>query len=416
MKIAEDFKIRVGIMTAPKIDVEFHGVYMRLGNQYQPVSGDSYFTLQAVAIGKGFHWERKEEQSFNGTLELIDTGNLTTAVNILPLEEYLRSVISSEMAATTHPQLLMAHAIISRTWALSILLGKNGNSIAYTTQEEDIPADATVRWYDADAHEGYDVCADDHCQRYQGITRITRPEVDNAVKQTEGMVLTSDGILCDARYSKCCGGAFEEFNTCWGSYRHPYLVRGRDIIPNHTLPDLTDEANARRWILDRPDAFCSDVPASALNQILNSYDRENFISPGNDYYRWHITYRPGELEAILREKTGLDFGTVTALRPLRRGVSARIWLLEVVGEKATHIFGKELEIRRVLSTSHLPSSAFVASRQADGSWCLDGGGWGHGVGLCQIGAAVMALRGFNYRQILTHYYPGSQIQVAREIF
>lgn len=398
-------------MTSPKIKVEFHGGYVRLENLYQPVSPKSFFTLDNVTIGKGFHWQRSEKQSFLGSLEFIRHGNIYTAVNILPLETYLESVISSEMAATSHPQLLMAHAIISRTWALTKIRNKKReDSVNHCTTNPIADENEIIRWYGTDAHSDFDVCADDHCQRYQGIGRVSRDEVRMAVKQTRGKVLMYDGKLCDARYSKCCGGAFEEFRACWEDEKYAYLHPGRDILPEQMLPDLTVESNARKWIMSRPDSFCANVRDDTLEQNLNTYDREHFASPGNDFYRWKISYRPGELEKIIEKKSGIHIGKITDIIPIRRGRSGRIILLGINGSNRRFTVGKELEIRKWLSGSHLPSSAFVAEHNDGCGWTLYGAGWGHGVGLCQTGAAEMARFGYNYRQILQHYYPGATIE------
>ena len=261
-----------------------------------------------------------------------------------------------------------------------------------------------VKWYDHDDHVDFDVCADDHCQRYQGITRASRAQVRSAILSTWGEVLMHGDELCDARFSKCCGGAFEEFQYCWEPRRHDYLVAARDAVDGAPLPDLTVEANAREWILGRPDAFCADVDDSILAQVLNNYDRETV-----DFYRWTVDYDVDELSAIVRERSGIDIGEIRDLVPLARGTSGRIYRLKIIGSKRTMIVGKELEIRKWLSRSHLYSSAFVVERTLHG-FRLHGAGWGHGVGLCQIGAAVMGERGFNYRQILSHYFKDAEIR------
>lgn len=400
---SHELSVNVGIMSAPEIQYELHGPFVAdaEGTEFRPLSSDSYFTLKDVTIGVDFHWQRKEDQSFLGKLKLKKSGDLTLALNIVPVEDYLTSVISSEMSADASLELLKAHAVISRSWVLAQIRHKasaSGHVDMLDTPEE------RVKWYDHDDHADFDVCADDHCQRYQGITRASRAQVRSAILSTWGEVLMHGDELCDARFSKCCGGAFEEFQYCWEPRRHDYLVAARDAVDGAPLPDLTVEANAREWILGRPDAFCSDVDESILAQVLNNYDRETV-----DFYRWTVDYDVDELSAIVRERSGIDFGEIRDLVPLARGTSGRIYRLKIVGSKRTMIVGKELEIRKWLSRSHLYSSAFVVERTMHG-FRLHGAGWGHGVGLCQIGAAVMGERGFNYRQILSHYFKDAEIR------
>lgn len=400
---SHELSVNVGIMSAPEIQYELHGSFESdaEGAEFRPLSSDSYFTLKDVTIGVDFHWQRKENQSFLGKLKLKKSGDLTLALNIVPVEDYLTSVISSEMSADASLELLKAHAVISRSWVLAQICHKasaSGHVDMLDTPEE------RVKWYDHDDHVDFDVCADDHCQRYQGITRASRAQVRSAILSTWGEVLMYGDELCDARFSKCCGGAFEEFQYCWEPRRHDYLVAARDAVDGAPLPDLTVEANAREWILGRPDAFCSDVDESILAQVLNNYDRETV-----DFYRWTVDYDVDELSAIVRERSGIDFGEIRDLVPLARGTSGRIYRLKIVGSKRTMIVGKELEIRKWLSRSHLYSSAFVVERTLHG-FRLHGAGWGHGVGLCQIGAAVMGERGFNYRQILSHYFKDAEIR------
>lgn len=400
---SHELSVNVGIMSAPEIQYELHGPFEAddEGAEFRPLSSDSYFTLKDVTIGVDFHWQRKEDQSFLGKLKLKKSGDLTLALNIVPVEDYLTSVISSEMSADASLELLKAHAVISRSWVLAQIRHKasaSGHVDMLDTPEE------RVKWYDHDDHVDFDVCADDHCQRYQGITRASRAQVRSAILSTWGEVLMHGDELCDARFSKCCGGAFEEFQYCWEPRRHDYLVAARDAVDGAPLPDLTVEANAREWILGRPDAFCADVDDSILAQVLNNYDRETV-----DFYRWTVDYDVDELSAIVRERSGIDFGEIRDLVPLARGTSGRIYRLKIVGSKRTMIVGKELEIRKWLSRSHLYSSAFVVERTLHG-FRLHGAGWGHGVGLCQIGAAVMGERGFNYRQILSHYFKDAEIR------
>lgn len=261
-----------------------------------------------------------------------------------------------------------------------------------------------IRWYDRDDHDLFDVCADDHCQRYQGISRQTTDAVARAIEATYGEVLEYDGELCDARFSKCCGGVFEQFETCWEPVHKPYLSARADCPDENAFPDLTVEENAREWILSAPEAFCNTDDSRTISEVLNGYDKET--TP--DFYRWTVEYTADELSAIARDRSGIDFGTITEITPLERGTSGRISRLRIAGTKRTMEIGKELEIRRTLSRSHLYSSAFVVEK-TDGGFRFRGAGWGHGVGLCQIGAAVMAAKGYGYRQILAHYYPGSQI-------
>lgn len=400
---SHELSVNVGIMSAPEIQYELHGSFESdaEGAEFCPLSSDSYFTLKDVTIGVDFHWQRKENQSFLGKLKLKKSGDLTLALNIVPVEDYLTSVISSEMSADASLELLKAHAVISRSWVLAQICHKasaSGHVDMLDTPEE------RVKWYDHDDHVDFDVCADDHCQRYQGITRASRAQVRSAILSTWGEVLMYGDELCDARFSKCCGGAFEEFQYCWEPRRHDYLVAARDAVDGAPLPDLTVEANAREWILGRPDAFCSDVDESILAQVLNNYDRETV-----DFYRWIVDYDVDELSEIVRERSGIDFGEIRDLIPLARGTSGRIYRLKIVGSKRTMIVGKELEIRKWLSRSHLYSSAFMVERTLHG-FRLHGAGWGHGVGLCQIGAAVMGERGFNYRQILSHYFKDAEIR------
>lgn len=401
--VSHELSVNVGIMSAPEIQYELHGSFESdaEGAEFRPLSSDSYFTLKDVTIGVDFHWQRKENQSFLGKLKLKKSGDLTLALNIVPVEDYLTSVISSEMSADASLELLKAHAVISRSWVLAQICHKasaSGHVDMFDTPEE------RVKWYDHDDHVDFDVCADDHCQRYQGITRASRAQVRSAILSTWGEVLMYGDELCDARFSKCCGGAFEEFQYCWEPRRHDYLVAARDAVDGAPLPDLTVEANAREWILGRPDAFCSDVDESILAQVLNNYDRETV-----DFYRWIVDYDVDELSEIVRERSGIDFGEIRDLVPLARGTSGRIYRLKIVGSKRTMIVGKELEIRKWLSRSHLYSSAFMVERTLHG-FRLHGAGWGHGVGLCQIGAAVMGERGFNYRQILSHYFKDAEIR------
>jgi SpoIID/LytB domain protein len=368
------------------------------------------FVLEDVVIGIGFHWERHERQCFRGALRVIVENNKLRAINIVGVEEYLTSVISSEMSATSSMGLLKAHAVISRSWLLSQIAqrdAKRTDSQSFTQTDDEL-----IRWYDREDHTLFDVCADDHCQRYQGITRRTTDSALQAVSETTGEVLTFGGEICDARFSKCCGGAFEEFQYCWEPQPHPYLTCGLDNDDAcATLPDLTDEAEAERWIRSAPESFCNTSDRNVLSQVLNGYDRETA-----DFYRWRVDYTQEELSTLIRQRSGVDYGEIVDLKPVARGVSGRIWKLQIVGTRRTMTIGKELEIRRTLSPSHLYSSAFVVERKelsANGiptRFAIIGAGWGHGVGLCQIGAAMMSERGYGYDAILSHYYRGATIE------
>lgn len=394
--------VDVGIMTAPAIDYRLTGWFGREGDMLLPKDDAAFFTLNDVTIGVDFHWERRESQSFRGALRLLENADgSVTAINRVAVEEYLMSVISSEMSARASVELLKAHAVISRSWLLAQIECKGTTGAAAMPESTD---GEVVKWYDHDDHTDFDVCADDHCQRYQGITRECTPTASQAVYATWGEVLTHGGKLCDARFSKCCGGVFEEFENCWEPVHHPYLEARADTATPDSYPDLRDEESARRWIESSPEAFCKTRDNAVLDQVLNDYDRET-----PDFYRWEVRYTPGELSAIVRERSGIDFGTILSLTPLERGTSGRITRLRVEGTRRVMIVGKELEIRRWLSRSHLYSSAFVVDRDSEGRFLLHGAGWGHGVGLCQIGAAMMAAQGYGYRDILAHYFKGAEI-------
>ncbi|MBR3518862.1 MAG: SpoIID/LytB domain-containing protein [Paludibacteraceae bacterium] len=370
---------------------------------FSPFSTTDSFDLLDVVIGIHFHWERKETQRFNGSLKFIVIDDEVQAINIVPTEDYLTSVISSEMSATSSLELLKAHAVISRSWLLNKLENKETESHAASMVVTD---ERIIRWYDHQDHTLFDVCADDHCQRYQGITKASTQAVREAIKATFGEVLTYDGKICDARFYKACGGATELFENCWEEVHHPYLLPVADTAEDK-LPDLTQEAVAREWILSSPEAYCNTQDKTVLSQVLNNYDQET-----PDFYRWTVDYTQEELSALVKEKTGIDFGKIIDLVPLRRGASARIIELKIVGEKRTMVIGKELEIRKALSASHLYSSAFIVDKEEREGilrFVLRGAGWGHGVGLCQIGAAVMASQGIDYRSILSHYYPHSSL-------
>lgn len=370
---------------------------------FLPANDDCRILLYDVVIGVGFHWQRKENQLFKGELIFVVEDDAVRAINRLFIEDYLVSVISSEMSATSSLEFLKAHTVISRSWLYAQLQRKEKVQSGQLGYENDTEL---LRWYAREDHALFDLCADDHCQRYQGLTRAINPNVMAAVKATENVVLKYDGEVCDARFSKCCGGATERFSACWEDMDFPYLDSFSDSAEKSAIPNLATEEGARRWIESTPDAFCASPAKEVLAQVLNDYDCET-----NDFYRWQVCYTQRELSQLIAERSGCDFGTIEDLQPVERGASGRIIRLRVVGSKATKIVGKELEIRRWLSSTHLYSSAFVVDKIADenGETCflLKGAGWGHGVGLCQIGAAVMGEKGYTYEQILSHYYPGA---------
>ncbi len=371
---------------------------------FNPQTG--IFEIKDVVIGVNFHWERKEDQRFSGSAKFIVENNKLTIINILPVEDYLLSVISSEMSANASIELLKAHAVISRSWLLAQIekskelraSGADYSACVETDHER-------IKWYDREDHINFDVCADDHCQRYQGVTRQSTEKVAQAIAATRGQVLYFEGKLCDARFSKCCGGVFEKFENCWEPKNLHYLGARADAADENNYPNLTDNNTAESFILSRPDAFCNTSDAEILSQVLNNYDQET-----TDFYRWKVEYTQEEISEIAHRRSGIDFGKIVDMIPLERGSSGRIIRLKIVGTNKTMIIGKELEIRKTLSNSHLYSSAFVVKRHnidnngIPSSFTLHGAGWGHGVGLCQIGAAVMGAKGYNYKQILNHYF------------
>lgn len=369
------------------------------------------FELLDVTIGINFHWERKENQRFHGALKFIVEDEKITGINVIHVEDYLTSVISSEMSATASLELLKAHAVISRSWLLAQIQKNKEIADINPTYTASVQTEKEfIRWYDREDHMHFDVCADDHCQRYQGITRASTEMVEQAIQATRGQVLTSENKICDARFSKCCGGAFEEFQYCWEDVKHPYLVKQRDSKKATFLPDLRIHSEAEKWIRISPDAFCNTKEKRILSQVLNNYDQET-----TDFYRWKVEYTQEELAKLIFQRSGIDYGQVIDLIPIERGTSARISKLKIIGTKKTLIIGKELEIRRTLSPSHLYSSAFVVDKTEvkngiPGKFILTGAGWGHGVGLCQIGAAVMGEQGYAYDEILLHYYIGAAIE------
>lgn len=386
-------KVKVGILLAPEIRFSVSGANHVItyaegkllwnGKSYEELTfntdpGES-FTLYDVVIGIGFHWERKENQTFTGTLKFIIENEQVRAINEIDVEDYLLSVISSEMSGSATPEFLKAHAVISRSWLLNRMTTEkcSENTISY------LSADKIIRWYDHDDHTLFDVCADDHCQRYQGISRAKEDaerwdRVSEVIASTRGQVLTYNGKICDARFSKCCGGLLEEYQSCWDDTPHPYLI-------------------------SKPDPYCNTRDVRVLSQVLNGYDQETI-----DFYRWKVEYTKSQLSELISRKSGIDFGEITDMTPVKVGPSGRIIEMKITGSKQTVTVGKELEIRKWLSESHLYSSAFIVEKTED-KFILHGKGWGHGVGLCQIGAAVMGDKGFNYKEILEHYYPNAEI-------
>jgi SpoIID/LytB domain protein len=368
----------------------------------------STFSLFNVTIGNQFHWERMEDQTFQGDLILhLREDGAIYAINEIPLEDYLKSVISSEMSAEAPMEFLKAHAILSRSWLLAALDRKEKTKEVPIRTEKIIEGEV-MRWYDREDHDLFDVCSDDHCQRYHGITKIVSRQAEEAVGETLGMVITFQDEICDARYSKACGGITEEFETAWDDKRVPYLGSISDASVPHSPIRAEEEASA--WILSEPEAYCNTKDEGLLKKILPSFDRET-----KSFFRWRVEYSRQELEEILREKSGFDFGTLQEIIPLKRGPSGRISRLKIVGSKKSMLVGKELEIRRWLSRSHLYSSAFVVKVKYHPHgkaerFILHGAGWGHGVGLCQIGAAVMATKGFSAEKILKHYFRGIEIK------
>ncbi len=376
---------------------------------------NSFFTLFNVTIGIDFHWEKQEEQTFKGGIVLkIRTDSTLAVINEIDIEDYLESVISSEMNSSAPFEFLKAHAIISRSWLISALrqkkegaLNLNKKSSMDNTTNKRSP-NTIIRWYEQEGHDIYDVCADDHCQRYQGITKIITNRPLDAVKMTYGVVITYDGEVCDARYSKACGGITEEYRTAWKDTGVPYLISISDG-PRPFKP-ITTETGARDWINSKPEAYCNTDDINVLMRILPDFDLKT-----EGFFRWRVEYTRCELEEIIREKSGYDIGTLKEITPIERGPSGRISLIKIKGSKMTITLGKELEIRRWLSRSHLYSSAFVIDTKYDPSgevqgFTFSGAGWGHGVGLCQIGAAIMAIKGFKAEDILRHYFPGTLIE------
>ncbi|MCE5332306.1 MAG: SpoIID/LytB domain-containing protein [Bacteroidales bacterium] len=443
--------IHVGILSAEEIEFVLNGTFIALSGKdykgkqkakyidgkvlfdgkshdeliFEPIGENTSFDLINVIIGIDFHWERKEDQRFKGALKIIVEDKNITAINRVKVEDYLTSVISSEMSATASGELLKAHAVISRSWLLSNSPLNSPKGELKNPLSENVEYEASskspsfggvggafIKWYERDAHAHFDVCADDHCQRYQGITRASTKAVKKAIEITRGEVLMFNKEICDARFSKSCGGASETFENCWAPEHYPYLTK---VIDNPTNPEgfelnLTIEANAEKWIRQSPQAFCNTTDKKVLAQVLNNYDQET-----TDFFRWKVEYTQAELSELVARRSGIDFGQIIDLIPVKRGESGRIIELKIVGTKKNIIVGKELEIRKWLSNSHLYSSAFVVDKSdivddIPQHFTLTGAGWGHGVGLCQIGAAVMGEKGYKYKEILLHYFRGAELK------
>lgn len=440
----EEPYISVGILTDKKIKFELYGDFSVVGskdsfsgiytaelkndrivcksskheiegfNQIEFIPEDPVsesFLLRDVVIGNKFHWERKEKQRFIYSLLLVKSGDQIVAINHIPLERYLTSVISSEMSAKSSIELLKAQAVIARSWVLAQIERSEKLREKHETHETSLALkDELIKWYDREDHTLFDVCADDHCQRFQGVTKIISDASFNAIEQTRGIVLLSGGNICDTRYSKCCGGVTESFENVWEPVKHPYLMSVVDykFEPENFNLDFSDEANCKKWIKENPAAFCNTSDRKILSHILVDYDRET-----KNFFRWKVEYTQSELASLIKKKSGIDFGNILDLIPVERGDSARLVRLKIVGSKKTLTVGKELEIRRLLSETHLYSSAFVVEKigkDIPEKFKLYGAGWGHGVGMCQIGAAVMAEMGYNFDEILSHYFKNSELK------
>lgn len=437
--------ISVGIMSDNKINFELYGDFKSAGMKQVfsgrftaeivndlivcksskdkiEISGEITFTpqdptidsflLRNVIIGAAFHWERKEKQRFTGSLKLLKDKDKIIAINVLPVENYLYSVISSEMSAKSSLQLLKAHAVVSRSWLFAQLEKKKVPNIKNKFNSNFVSENEIIRWSDRKQHTLYDVCADDHCQRYQGISKILSSTAKQAIQETVGLVIISNDDICDARYSKACGGITETFENVWEPEQHNYLKSIIDYKyePDNYNLDFSKERNAEKWIKGNPHAFCNTKDSRILTQILIDYDRET-----KDFFRWTVEYSQEEIASLIRSKTGVDFGEIIEFKPIERGKSARLIKLQITGTKKTMIIGKELEIRRILSESHLYSSAIFFEKgnevnKIPQSFKIHGAGWGHGVGLCQIGAAVMASQGYQFDEILLHYFKNAEIK------
>jgi SpoIID/LytB domain protein len=440
----EEPLLNVGILTDKKISFELYGDYQAFGfkdtfsgvfaaevrnnvivcsnndtkleisdeiefDPSDPISES--FLIKDVVIGSGFHWERKEKQRFNHTLKIISEGQNVIATNVIPLESYLASVISSEMSAKSPLELLKAQAVVARSWVLAQNEKANKKGIEKNNSQGFLELeDEIVKWYDNKEHKLFDVCADDHCQRFQGVTKITSEAAREAITQTKGIVLLSEENICDTRYSKCCGGITEFYENVWEPVKHSYMSSVIDYKyePETFSIDFSDENNARKWITGNPPAFCNTTDEKTLSNILIDYDRET-----KNFYGWQISYEQKELSELIKDKCGIDFGDILDLVPIERGASARLVKLKIIGTKKELTVGKELEIRRILSDTHLYSSAIIIDKSEEDipkQFIIKGAGWGHGVGLCQIGAAVMAQKGFQFDAILLHYFTNANLK------
>jgi stage II sporulation protein D len=444
--IKKEPKISVGILTEKKINFDLYGEFNVEGfNQnlsgrfsaelikdkivckkgddifeyqneviFEPVDPSiESFLIKDVVIGLKFHWERKEKQRFAGTLKIIKDNGKLIAINIISIENYLLSVISSEMNAKSSLQLLKAQAIVSRSWLLfQLQKSKHLKREKTKSKNEFISENEIIKWYDREDHKHFDVCADDHCQRYQGITKIISDVARQAIDQTKGIVLTFDDKLCDARYSKSCGGITESFNNVWKPIKIAYLASVIDYKydPENYDLNFSSENNASRWIKGNVPSFCNITDRKIISQVLNDFDQET-----KDFFRWKIEYTQEELRNLINSKTQIDFGDIIDLIPIERGDSARIIKLKIKGTKKELSIGKELEIRRILSKTHLYSSAFVVEKGEINNgipknFTIYGAGWGHGVGFCQIGGAYMASKGYQFDEILFHYFTDTKLK------
>lgn len=423
----KSYDVQVGILEAPSIDFNILSPYLLNGEQitgpqtvnfekgrinyngklydelsFIPADKDTArIEVSRVTIGKDFHWQEEQTQQFSGSWKIVANQENVIGINIIGMEEYLKSVVSSEMSANAPIELLKAHAIIARSWLIRMIEKNEPEMLSGNLHG--------LIWHEAEEHRYYDVCADDHCQRYQGITRITNPAAVEAVEATQGQVITYLDEVIDARYSKCCGGITEEFSTAWGDKDYPYLISVRDTIGNSQIWRSWIDKNIDKWVGEKPPAWCNVTDPVVIRSIMNDFDQKT-----TDFYRWTVTYTQEELVDIIRIKTGMDPGEVISLEPLERGPSGRLWKLRINGTLNSWVIGKELEIRRAFSPTHLYSSAFTVETEQDEAgnttrFIFHGAGWGHGVGLCQIGAANMAAHGYSFQEIIRHYYRKAEV-------
>lgn len=349
---------------------------------YTPLHEDSRLSLLNLKIGKEFHWQQTVEALLPGTVKvrLSPAGEWQT-INSLPLEKYLQCVIGSEMNPAAPEEFLKAHCIISRSWALGKIRRTHkagGNDAMFSDN-------CISAWEDTADHSGFDVCSDDHCQRYQGLSDMPS-KIKKIVKDTEGMVLTdAEGNLADTRYSKCCGGKTELFSTCWQETDYPYLIS--QIDPYCDLSSLSAQKREK-----------------LLRDCFRRYDTSATISN-----EWELTVSRDEIRNRLSNLFGKETGDVIDMKVETRGLSGRAKGLLIKCESGDYHIGKELTIRRLLSKDCLRSSLFDITLLSDDNFRIKGKGWGHGVGLCQTGAARMALEGASFHEILSFYYPGTKI-------